>query len=203
MIETLKSNWMRIWQEPQRAIRELIDTTTPAITVLLVALFGITTLVDHATTNHPLDNISGGALFVITLLIGPVVGGIVWLVISLLSFATSRLFGGIATFRETMNGVTWATIPYISKWVLLLPMLLIFREELFTTATPIMDDSMFISLLYVVFAILSIVMTVFSYIILSKIIGEINDFSAWKGFFSVILIPAVIFLLLLLRVILF
>lgn len=203
MIETLKTNWMRIWKEPRDAIRDLTDTTTVAITLFLVSLFGVTFLVDHATTSNPLDSISGGAFFVIVLVIGPIVGGLAWMMISLIVFGTSRLFGGISTFKETMNGVTWATIPYISKWALLLPMLLIFREELFTTSTPLMDESMFLSLLYVLFAVLLLVMTIFSYIILSKIIGEINDFSAWKGFFSVILLPGVIFLLLLARVILF
>lgn len=203
MLETLKTNWMRIWKEPRSAIRDLIDNTTPAITLFLIALFGVTILVDHATSRNPLDGISGGSFFVIVFVIGPIMGVLAWIMISLIAFGTSRLFGGISTFKETVNGVTWATIPYISKWVLLLPMLLIFREELFTTATPIRDESMFLSLLYVVFAVLQIVMTVFSYIILSKIIGEINDFSAWKGFFSVILIPGVIFLLLLVRVSLF
>lgn len=89
------------------------------------------------------------------------------------------------------------------KWVLLFPMLLIFRGELFTQATPVMDQSFFLSLLHLIFLLLDLTMTVLSLIILSKIIGEINDFSAWKGFFSVILIPGALFLLLLVRVILF
>ncbi|MBO2532457.1 MAG: hypothetical protein CW342_06110 [Thermoactinomycetaceae bacterium] len=80
-------------------------------------------------------------------------------------------------------------------------MLLIFRGELFTQSTPLIDESLFLSLLYLIFLLLDMAMTVFSIIILSRIIGEINNFSAWKGFFSIILIPAVLFLLLVLRVI--
>jgi hypothetical protein len=203
MIETLTTYWMGIWKEPREAIRELLDRTSPSITCLLIALFGITLVVTQATTRNPLDMISGGAFFLIVMVVGPVVGGITWLILSLFIHGTSRLFGGMAMFKETVIGVTWATIPYISKWVLLLPMLLIFREELFTTATPVMDNSKLLSLLYVVFIVLNLVMTVFYNIIMSKVIGEINGFSAWKGFLSIILIPGVIFLLLMIRVILF
>lgn len=203
MIETLKEYWLRIWKEPRFAIRELLDITTPAITIFLVALFGITMLVERSITRNSLDTIAGGALFFIVLVIGPVAGALIWIMTCLFTFGGSRLFGGLATFKETMIGVTWGTVPYISKWVLLFPMLLIFRGELFTQATPVMDQSFFLSLLHLIFLLLDLTMTVLSLIILSKIIGEINDFSAWKGFFSVILIPGVLFLLLLVRVILF
>ncbi|MFC4076555.1 YIP1 family protein [Salinithrix halophila] len=203
MIETLKTNWMRIWKEPRRVISDLVDETTPALTAVLVALFGITLIIEHASTRNMLDTLSGGSLFFISLVIGPLLGALGWLLLSLLAFGTSRLFGGVATFRETLNAVTWATIPYISKWALLFPMLLIFRSELFTKSTPIMDDSMFLLLLHVLLSVLDIAMTVLFYIILSHIIGEINGFSAWKGFFSIALIPAAVFFLLILRVILF
>ncbi len=201
MVNTLRAYWLRIWKEPGNAIRELLDLTTPDVTVVLIALFGITMLFEHSINRNMLDTLSGGTLFFIILLIGPIAGAIGWIMTCLFTFGGSRLFGGNATFRETMIGITWGAVPYISKWILLLPMLLIFRGELFTQSTPLIDQSLFLSLLYLIFLLLDMAMTVFSIIILSRIIGEINNFSAWKGFFSIILIPAVLFLLLVLRVI--
>lgn len=111
MIETLKEYWLRIWKEPRFAIRELLDITTPAITIFLVALFGITMLVERSITRNSLDTIAGGALFFIVLVIGPVAGALIWIMTCLFTFGGSRLFGGLATFKETMIGVTWGTVP--------------------------------------------------------------------------------------------
>ncbi|MCS1350377.1 hypothetical protein NXZ84_02145 [Mechercharimyces sp. CAU 1602] len=58
--------------------------------------------------------------------LGPIIGAIAWIVLSTLVFVTSRLFGGESTFIENIKVTTWASFPYISKWILLLPMLLIF-----------------------------------------------------------------------------
>ena len=76
MVKTLKAYWLGIWKEPGNAIRELLDLTTPAVTVILIALFGITMLFEHSMNRNTLDTLSGGALFFITLLIGPIAGAI-------------------------------------------------------------------------------------------------------------------------------
>lgn len=187
---------MRILKEPRIAIREAIEETTPLLTIVLVCLFGITLFWEQASVRNMGDDTSGGALFVLSFVVGPITGVVSWFLLTLLVFATSRIFRGQATFTETRQAVTWSTIPYISKWVLLLPMLLIFRGELFTSKTPIMDDSMFLLLLFFLFSLADLALTVFYYMIFSKIIGEVNGFSAWKGFGSIALFPALLFLLL-------
>ncbi|MBO2532456.1 MAG: hypothetical protein CW342_06105 [Thermoactinomycetaceae bacterium] len=115
MVNTLRAYWLRIWKEPGNAIRELLDLTTPDVTVVLIALFGITMLFEHSINRNMLDTLSGGTLFFIILLIGPIAGAIGWIMTCLFTFGGSRLFGGDATFRETMIGITWGAVPYISK----------------------------------------------------------------------------------------
>ncbi|TCS92837.1 YIP1 family protein [Hazenella coriacea] len=196
MIQVLKSYWLRIWKEPRVAIHDAMKETTPALSILLISLFGITLFVEQASMRDMGDTTSGGALFILAFIIGPILGALAWLILTLVIHGSSRLFGGVATFTETRQAVTWATIPYTSKWVLLLPMLLIFRGELFLSKTPIMDDSMFLLILFLIFSVLDLAMTVIYYVIFSKIMGEVNDFSAWKGFASIFFIPFTLFFLL-------
>ncbi|SEM68482.1 YIP1 family protein [Lihuaxuella thermophila] len=195
MIELLKGYWLRFWREPRAAIRDAMNETTPSLTIVLVSLFGITYFIEQASNRNMGDTTSVGAILILALILGPILGAIGWFLLSLCTYGMARLLGGQATFQETRIATTWATIPYTSKWVLLLPELLIFREELFTSQTPIMDQSMFLLLLFFILGLLNIAMTVIYFVIFSKIVGEVHEFSAWRGFSSIVLIPVALVVL--------
>ncbi|MBA4600974.1 YIP1 family protein [Thermoactinomyces mirandus] len=193
----LKEYWVPLIKQPKSAIRLAIDKTSGSILFVLIALFGITLFLEQAMNQDTGDSMSVLTILILFIIIGPIIGAISWFLSSLCTYGTTRLFKGTATFKETYKATAWATIPYTTKLALFIPMLLIFREENFTTETPDIDSSFFLLLLFFIALTISLIMSIYYFVAYSKIIGEINKIGSWKGFVSIILVPVIFILLLL------
>ncbi len=120
----------------------------------------------------------------------------VWLIVGSVYHGMARLFGGVGTWKETLLGVAWCSIPYVTKNILFwIPQLLIFGREMFTSQTPLIDSNIVFMALFYFFGLIELVFFVWYYVVLSHGMGEIHGFSAWKGFVSVVLPPVVLFTL--------
>jgi hypothetical protein len=121
------------------------------------------------------------------------IGGVISLHISgALIRWTGSWLGGQATFDEVRAAIAWASVPQIYLLVLWIPELLIFGEEMFTTATPRIDSSPLLAFLLLAFAGLEIVVGAWNIVVYRKCIGEAHQFSAWKGLASTILAGLII-----------
>jgi len=115
------------------------------------------------------------------LIIGPLFGIFYCLICAVVFWGMGRLLGGIADWREMMNAVSWSTIPYYCKLLLLAFQFLLFREELFTTLTPIMYESGLLMLSYMFFILLETIATLWFYGVLTISVAEIHAFAWWKA----------------------
>ena len=131
----------------------------------------------------------------VALVAGAVIGLVGWLIVGSVYHGMARLFGGVGTWKETLLGVAWCSIPYVAKSVLWIPQLLIFGREMFTSQTPLIDSNIVFMALFYFFGLIELVFFVWYYVVLSHGMGEIHGFSAWKGFVSVVLPPVVLFAL--------
>lgn len=196
MLDILREYWVPLIKQPKSTIRRAMDETSTNLLFVLIALFGITLFLEQAMNRNSGDTTSTFIIIILSIVIGPIVGGISWFLSSLCTYGVARLFGGVASFRETREASAWATVAYTTKLALFIPMLLIFREENFTSNTPDIDSSVFLALLFFVALTVSLVMSIYYFIVYSKIIGEIHEIDSWKGFVSIILVPVVFILLL-------
>lgn len=196
MFDTLKTYWMSLLKQPRATIQEAMADLTKGTTFLLIILYGATLFVSAAISRDMGDTTPTLVILLLALIIGPIIGVIAWSLLFLFIFVGSRIFRGEGTLGETREATIWATIAYSSKWVLYIPALLIFREEMFLSKQPILESNVFVAFLFLVFLLLDIAFTIYFIIVLSKAIAEINQFSAWKGFGSILLIPGSFFLLL-------
>lgn len=196
MNEIIKEICISIWRDPKSAIRQVIDQHSKKFTVWLVVLFGITLFIEQASNRNLGDDFSSFTIFILFLLLGPLLGVVTWLFLSGVSYGTARFLGGTGTWEETRIAAAWATLPYIFKWIVLFFQLIMFRGELFASETPIMDESPFLMVSFLVLSIIDFAMTFWYFYVFSNAVAEVHDFSAWKGFLSIILIPLVLFLVL-------
>lgn len=197
MLETLKEFWVPLIKQPKSAIRLAIDKASGSILFVLAILYGITLFLEQAMNRNAGDTMSVPTILALSVIMGPIIGIISWFLYSLSTYAGTRFFKGTATFKETYKATAWATVPYTTKLALFIPMLLIFRKENFTTETPDIESSFFLLLLFFIALMIGLIMTVYYFMVYSKIIGEIHEIGSWKGFASIILIPVILILLLL------
>ncbi|QBK13619.1 YIP1 family protein [Thermoactinomyces vulgaris] len=196
MLVTLKEFWIPMIKQPKSVIRQAIANCSSGIFFILAILYGITLFLEQAMNRNAGDTMAVPTILVLSVILGPIIGIISWFLYSLLTYAGTRLFKGTATFKETYKATAWATVPYSTKLALFIPMLLIFREENFTTETPDIDSSFFLILLFFIALLIGLIMTIYYFMVYSKIIGEIHGIGSWKGFASIIVIPVILILFL-------
>ncbi len=202
MLSILKKYWIPIFKHPKQNIRLAMNDTSAQVLFILISFYGITVLLDNAMGRYVGDTIPLAGILVLSILLGPLGGFMAWFLGSAVIHGIARLFGGTASFKETRQAFAWATVPYSTKLFLItIPMILIFGEENFTTLTPRIDSSVFLLLLFFLFIVADIILSVYYLVVYSKIIGEVHSIGTWKGFAAIVLIP-IMFLILLVIVLL-
>jgi hypothetical protein len=144
------------------------------------------------------DSLSMPMIFLVAAVVGPL-GGLLALCIggSLLRW-TGSWIGGAGTSNQIRSAMAWSTVPVIWALILWIPELALFGNELFTSETPVLDSSLPLTLLLVLFGIIEITIGVWALVVFLKCLGEAQGFSAWKALgngalmLGVILIPIIV-----------
>lgn len=184
-----------IWTQPQQTIQRALQSNTK-IPFILVAVFGVGMFLDITSNRNYGDETPINILFLLSFIIGPIIGFIGWMATSAIAYWTAKIFGGMGDWQDTRNAVAWATIPYLAKLLFWFPQLLFFGGELFTEETPMLSSNLFLLVLFFFFEMIEFVLLIWFFVILCKSIAEVQDFSGWKGFISVFALPILLFVLL-------
>ncbi len=176
--------WFSIWTRARATIHEIVSSRINHRFFSLCFLYGL--LVNFHTmqqTNMARLNVSifGATLF--ALIFAFPVGWLSFTINAWLVRLVGRgLFKGRGSFLEVRAAVSWATVPYLVNlaiWVIFLGIfgMAIFSPYFILINIPVIEIALIIQL----------VTTVWSVVVLSQALGEVQKFSAWKGFFSVLL----------------
>lgn len=176
-----------IWFHPRGTIRDLLDENRGRwLAFLLVLLFGISFTMDQISFGEYGDWYSLSFLLGISVPIGLPVGLLMWLLYGGLFWGIGRLLGGTAAWMDVMTAVAWAFIPYTAKLLIWLFRALSFGEETFTLFTPNIDSNFSLLILYFLFLILDVVLTMWFYALLILIVSEAHQMAVWKGALTVV-----------------
>jgi len=173
--------FLNIGFRTHETVREIVQGSPWLLSCLWAALFGFCFYMVQADLQEFGDVASIPLILGYGLIIGPLFGIFYCLICAVVFWGMGRLLGGIADWREMMNAVSWSTIPYYCKLLLLSFQFLLFREELFTTLTPIMYESGLLMLSYMFFILLETIATLWFYGVLTISVAEIHAFAWWKA----------------------
>jgi len=173
--------WLSMWSQPRATIRHIIDTDPTRDVIALAAVAGILQSLDRAAMNSVGDSLSLPAVFAIALFVGPLSGILGLYLLGFLLRITGRWIGGTGTPEGLRAAIAWANVPYLWLSLLWIPELLLFGSELFTTATPRMDESTTLTMLFLIFAAVQLVLGIWIMIVFLMSVGEAQGFSAWRA----------------------
>ncbi len=178
-----------IWTRPRETVRYVIEEKESNFSFLLIVLSGFVAVLignQGAEQSFPLWGVLLMALIVgpLAAIVGTSVGAGIYLLIG-------RLFKGQATYTEMFRAVLTSQItqiwliPLILIWILLSP------ETYFLQAgeMPFENEGPLSIILILILSVVSI----WTFFIQCKAVGEAHRLSAWKGFF-IIAIPAIVFI---------
>ncbi|MCS1352839.1 Yip1 family protein [Mechercharimyces sp. CAU 1602] len=176
-----------IWLHTKKVTERVVPTTTKKQMILLILVYGVAVGLENAAMKNMGDKMSIVQIGVSSVIIGPLMGLFIWFVMSGILYWTSRLLGGIASFRETRVATAWATIPFSGKLILWIPQLLLFGDEMFTRETPRIEGSVLLIVLFIFLWLIDTALNIWFVVVLSKALGAVHRFSAWFGLGAIII----------------
>lgn len=189
MAEQLRVNpWMKIWVEPRQTIRAIVEYNPKYRFLFLSILYGLPMLLNFAQTFSLSEQFSFLAISIGALILAPFIGMIGISIGAALIFWTGKWIGGTASFLNVRAALAWSNVPNLVSVLLWSIMIGFFKNTLFLEnfAQAPFDGSQ-LRLIFTVF-FLQTALSIWSFIILIKSLGEVQGFSAWKGLLN-ILIP--------------
>ncbi|MDJ1478267.1 Yip1 family protein [Bacillus sp. LS15-K4] len=191
--------WFSIWTKPRDTMKEIF-ISKPKNVFLLILLGSFVQTLDRASSKNMADSINSPFSIISIVIFGTFVAFLIYyfLLPALFNWVAKKL-GGQGTFEKTRYSVAYSYIPYVYSLILVwMPSFFLFGIENFTSETPEMDSSITLTILFLIFAIIDIVIGIWTIIISLKCLGEAHQFSAWKALltiivsFMIIILPLVI-----------
>lgn len=208
-MENKLNPFLTIWRQPRQTIRYLLVNKSFWY-IAMISFFGawasgLISSVDEKNTkeiaelsftkpNFFVELVVSALSGVATILIGTAILAVFyWLI--------GKLLGGKGIYSDLYKGTMLTMLPY----GILLPFLLLWLIIAPNSFYGIGDQTAVIDIIFsVVFAIASIVLTIFVFIVTITMLSEVHQFSKWRAFFTMIIpIVALIIFILVILVIIF
>lgn len=187
-----------IWLRTRETVRFVIERKSFKFIILLIVLTGFASGL-IGMMNERSSDMAPWAAILQALVTGPIGSAFGYFLGAAILVLVGRLFKGTATYQEMFKALVTAQIPQI--W--LLPLLIIWvlaSPETFLADRTDVEGNPIVVVMSIVMAVVSI----WTFIIVCKAVGEAHRVSSWKGFFIVVL-PGIIitFIVLLIVFVLF
>ena len=183
--------WTAVWLKPKEVARYAIDFKPMRFAIILALIAGVLDVLNGASQNSLGDMMSVPRIFMMAIVMGPILGLIAWWIGAGISTIVGTLLGGIGRFEELKKAFAITLIPNIIGGMLWIPDLLILGESLY------MEDNIVTGgkLVWLFFSgTIGFIIGIWGFVITIMAIAEAHQFSAWRGFWTVVIPGILIFI---------
>lgn len=184
--------WITIWTKPRKTMRYIINDNPEKYIKLLAVISGITKFLDKASFKNIGDKMPMFGILLLAVFVGSISGLILLYINAALLKWTGKWIGGKGSIEHIRAAVAWGSIPFIMVSIIWIPELILFGKEMFTTSMPNMESSLFLITIFLVFGVIEFIVVVWDFFIMCKCLGEVQGFSAWKGFANYLLVGLIL-----------
>lgn len=185
--------WTAVWLKPKEAVRYAIDFKPMRFAIILALIAGLLDVLNGTSQNNLGEGMSVPGIFVMAIIMGPILGLIAWWLGAGISTIIGTWLGGIGRFAELKMAFAITLIPGIVGGMLWIPDLLILGESLFVEDDIVTGGK----LVWLLFSgTIGFIIGIWGFIITIMAIAEAHQFSAWRGFWTVVIQAVLIFVVL-------
>jgi len=181
------SSIISICIKPRATIQKIVDKNPKDSVILLACLAGISSVLGRASLRGMGDTMELFDIILLSLILGPFSGVISLYVGSYLIHWTGKWIGGTSSLQNIRAAMAWASMPTVISLLLLIPEVILFGEEMYTTQTPIVDSSTLLLYAFVIFSVIYLILGIWSFILYLHCLGQVQGFSLLKMFGNILL----------------
>jgi hypothetical protein len=196
--------FLTIWTRPRATIRAIVDTDPTYRVLALTSASGIVGALNNAAQRNAGDRLPVSAILGMAIVVGPI-GGLIGLYVGAWFLGLSgRWLGGRADSEDIRSALAWSAVPTLVVIPIWIIQLAVFGHEMFTSAMPSVEANPLLYIVVIATAVAETVLAIWSFVIVLKTLGEVQGFSAWRAFGSMLLITLIILIpLVVLAIVLF
>jgi len=176
--------WLSIWFSPRKTIRQIVYTDPKRYFNYLAFLFGVAGSLGKLSDRNAGDLMSLLWIFAIVLTLGGLGGFISIYFYGAITEWVGSLFGGVARSKDVRAAILWSNLPVMISYILWIPLILFYGEEMFTSITPQIDQSPFLLLFS---GLIQLVLGIWSIILYVICLSEVHKFSIWRSIATILL----------------
>lgn len=179
--------WLSIWARPRDTIRKIVKFNPKYRFAVLSFLYGFPILL------HTAQNLNMGATFttvgivLVAIVLGTFAGMLGIVIASGLIYWTGKWIGGKDNYQNVRAAVAWSNVPNFVAILVWVALIAAFADRVFLEN---FDDMNFVGNMSVIISgtlFFQAVISIWSFVILVKSLGEVQGFSAWKGVLNVLI----------------
>lgn len=179
-----------IWLSTRKTIRYVLENKSLKYALIIAAIAGIPNGFNAFESLSAIFNFPFLVLILVSLVIGPFLS-LLGVGISTLIFTfVGKWIGGVGTFGEMAKAMGVVTIPaiWLSPYFILSSVITYSGNQV--DPLSVISASMIIWMIFS--ALIMIVFAIWMIVIQSQSIGEVHQFSSWRGF-ATLVIPSIVF----------
>lgn len=194
--------WLTIWLDPRGTIRRIVEHDPKQLVLLLASLSGMSQTLNSAAQRSIGDDLALPYILASVIIGGPISGLIGLYLGSWLLKLTGGWVGGRADALRIRTAIAWGSVPTVWGLVLWIALVLVFRQELFASASPLRDSSVALTAFYMLASAAQIVIGIWAVVVFLHCLGQVQGFSAWRALgnvaaaVAIVIVPIVILVLL-------
>lgn len=183
-----------IWTHPSKTIRYIVEHKSNKYPLMLISVSSLGSSFMAFADTGLFEDLSLSSTITLVLFLGLLSGIAGWGIASFAYTWFGKLLGGTGTPQKMAHAIGASTIPVIWTAPLGIIAVFLYGKKLFgATSGPFgtnMDFGFFLLQTWIIIGI-----SIFGLIILSKGIGIVHDFSAWRGFGTIMLFAGFMFVI--------
>lgn len=187
--------FLAIWAQPKKTLAYLIEHKTIGYGLMIMAISSLASGVMAFADTGLLEGFSLPAILAISLGVSMVISIPAYFISAFVYTWIGKLLGGTGNWREMCLVVAGGVLPMI--WTLPIGVLavLIYGKALFFEPEGVFAVTNMSLGFYLLHTIIMTGLSIFSTVIQSKGIGLVHNFSAWRGFGTIMIYAGVVFVL--------
>ena len=190
--EAALNPWVSMWTKPRETIQQIVDSDPTQLVLALAVGAGISNALDRAYMREMGDHYELPILLVIVIFAG-IIGGIVMLYLgAALIRWTGTWIGGEASSVNIRAAIAWGNVPLIWGLLLWIPQFALLGDEVFKSQSTRLDSSDTVALAILGVAVAEIVVGIWALVVMTKTVGQVQGFSAWKALGNLLLAALVV-----------
>ncbi|MCM3610019.1 YIP1 family protein [Planococcus sp. MERTA32b] len=184
--ESRLNPFISIWTKPRLTVRQVMEEQNSRLIFLLLVLSGYMSILTGALDTDFSDSFGIWSLVLGGLIFSPLVAAIGNMIGAIITLWIGKIFKGTGTYDELFRALLAGQIPQIWLIPVLLLWIFLWPTSYFTVSVDAYTGSDLV--LNSILSFILFVISIWTFVVQSKAVGEAHGLSAWKGA-AIILIP--------------